>query len=411
MSGLMGDSAAAPAAAPRPKPAPSRPPTGSPPRWRAWPSLSSRAATASTPTSSSPGAGAGGPSQPLPEHGQRRRQPAGGTQCVYPVGPVRPLRRAGQRHRPLLERQEPALYQFSAAGLASGSGPSPPSRPSQRGPARPWAITAPPSITATSISAAATPCPTSPLRVTDRSLMRSPPPSAASPRRCPRPRRAPSLTRCPAPIRPGGPVIPITVANASTFINDGGVLWDNVDASGDLSQVPMTKVTGTPAAWGQYAEAGGVYTFWGGTADLPPGYPGYAPRCRLYSHLHTYVPAPTFQVAAQCLGTCTKEYTLPDDNPVAVTNDDLWTGDAGVTLDSTPLIPLPYSNPTPCLRRPWPRGAIPASPAPTGSAPWRPEPRQPVHHLYYAMPPGAPSLPAAASGRRTTASPMTAGRL
>ncbi len=61
---------------------------------------------------------------------------------------------------------------------------------------------------------------------------------------------------------------------------------------------------------------------------------------------YTYAPA-TYQVAAKCLGSCTEEYTLPDDNPVVVVNSDLWTGDAGVTLAGVPLTPIPYSQPNP----------------------------------------------------------------
>ncbi len=145
---------------------------------------------------------------------------------------------------------------------------------------------------------------------------------------------------------PGGsPIQPITVANAGVFINDGGVQWQRVDGdSGDFSWVPMTKVTGTPAASGEYSAAAGVYSFFqgGGSGDPPP-----AADAGSIVIAYTYVPAPTFQVAANCLGTCTEEYTLPDDNPVAVVNDDLWSGDAGVTLNGVPLTPLPYSQPNP----------------------------------------------------------------
>ncbi|MGA7577864.1 MAG: phage tail protein [Desulfobaccales bacterium] len=146
----------------------------------------------------------------------------------------------------------------------------------------------------------------------------------------------------------GGPIIPVTVANAAAFISDSGVIWDNVDANGNLAQVSMTKVSGTPAASGQYAEAGGVYTFYAGTPDLSPDSPGYFPPDSGNVVIsYTYVPAPAFQVVAQCLGTCTEEYTLPDDNPLQVVNDDLWTGDAGVTLAGAPLIPIPYAQPNP----------------------------------------------------------------
>ncbi len=62
---------------------------------------------------------------------------------------------------------------------------------------------------------------------------------------------------------------------------------------------------------------------------------------------YTYAPSPTYQVVADCLGTCTEEYTLPDDNPVSVVNNDLWTGDAGVTLNGVPLTSIPYSQPNP----------------------------------------------------------------
>ncbi len=59
---------------------------------------------------------------------------------------------------------------------------------------------------------------------------------------------------------------------------------------------------------------------------------------------YTYAPA-TYQVAAKCLGSCTEEYTLPTDNPVVVVNNDLWTGDAGVSLAGVPLTLIPYSQP------------------------------------------------------------------
>ncbi|MGO9176310.1 MAG: phage tail protein [Desulfobaccales bacterium] len=60
----------------------------------------------------------------------------------------------------------------------------------------------------------------------------------------------------------------------------------------------------------------------------------------------SYAP-PVYPYSASCLGTCTEEYTLPDDNPVYVVNDDLWSGDAGVTLAGVPLTPIPYSQPNP----------------------------------------------------------------
>ena len=62
---------------------------------------------------------------------------------------------------------------------------------------------------------------------------------------------------------------------------------------------------------------------------------------------YTYAPSATYQVVADCLGTCTEEYTLPDDNPIIVVNNDLWTGDAGVTLNGVPLTSIPYSQPNP----------------------------------------------------------------
>jgi hypothetical protein len=74
----------------------------------------------------------------------------------------------------------------------------------------------------------------------------------------------------------------------------------------------------------------------------------------------TYAPA-TYQVAAQCLGTCTEEYTLPDDNPITVVNDDLWAGDAGVTLAGVPLTPIPYSQPNPIYPPVVPQGCYTVS--------------------------------------------------
>jgi hypothetical protein len=56
---------------------------------------------------------------------------------------------------------------------------------------------------------------------------------------------------------------------------------------------------------------------------------------------------PTYTIMAQCLGTCTEEYTLPDDNPVLVVNNALYAGDAGVTLNDVPLTPIPYAQPNP----------------------------------------------------------------
>jgi hypothetical protein len=62
---------------------------------------------------------------------------------------------------------------------------------------------------------------------------------------------------------------------------------------------------------------------------------------------YTCAPSATYQIAAQCLGTCTEEYTLPDDNPVIVVNNALYAGDAGVTLNGVPLTPIPYAQPNP----------------------------------------------------------------
>src|SRR5208337_487027 len=61
----------------------------------------------------------------------------------------------------------------------------------------------------------------------------------------------------------------------------------------------------------------------------------------------SYSLQPTYQVVANCLGTCTEEYTLPDDNPVIVVNNALYAGDAGVTLNGVPLTPIPYAQPNP----------------------------------------------------------------
>ncbi|MGD0216322.1 MAG: phage tail protein [Desulfobaccales bacterium] len=146
----------------------------------------------------------------------------------------------------------------------------------------------------------------------------------------------------------GGPITPVSVANAVAFISDGGVIWDSVDANGDFNQVSMTKVSGTPEASGQYSQTGGIYTFYVGTPDIAPDDPGYVPPAAGNIVIsYTYVPAPAFQAVARCLGTCTEAYTLPDDNPVQVVNDDLWTGDAGVALTGVLLTPIPYSQPNP----------------------------------------------------------------
>ena len=61
----------------------------------------------------------------------------------------------------------------------------------------------------------------------------------------------------------------------------------------------------------------------------------------------SYSLQPTYQVVANCLGTCTEEYTLPDDNPVIVVNNALYAGDAGVTLNGVPLTPISYAQPNP----------------------------------------------------------------
>ncbi|MGD0826570.1 MAG: phage tail protein [Desulfobaccales bacterium] len=61
----------------------------------------------------------------------------------------------------------------------------------------------------------------------------------------------------------------------------------------------------------------------------------------------TYIPSAAFQYVPNCLGTCTEEYTLPDDNPLTVVNYDLWEGPVSVTLAGVPLTLIPYSQPNP----------------------------------------------------------------
>ena len=108
-----------------------------------------------------------------------------------------------------------------------------------------------------------------------------------------------------------------------------------------LTEAPYQDY-GSPASGTYWVVPGANYDGWVGAV----GYVFCPNDSGTVVFSYTYAPA-TYQIAAKCLGTCTEEYTLPDDYQLQVVNDDLWAGDAGVTLAGVPLTPIPYSQPNP----------------------------------------------------------------
>ena len=158
-----------------------------------------------------------------------------------------------------------------------------------------------------------------------------------------------------------------------------------------------------------------VYDGYGYVQELPPA--GYAISGA------EYVPSQAFQYTPACLGTCTEEYTLPDDNPVTVVNDDLWAGDAGVTLAGVPLTAIPLiPSPTPFIPHRRPGLLLRNHPCQLslgtcGGTYWfqppgcQRQPRRPGHHLLIVnTPPGATVSPSGSVSGSDLASPTTTAR-
>jgi hypothetical protein len=147
----------------------------------------------------------------------------------------------------------------------------------------------------------------------------------------------------------------VAVPPGDILMSDGGVSLATFDENGSPITIQLTKVSGTPGM-NQYSESGGVYNFYPGTWDSETG--GYLTDSGNYGTASislTYAP-PTYQITANCLGTCVEEYTLPDDNPVTVVNADFWAGDAGVTLAGVPLTAVPLNQPNPIYPPAVPQG-------------------------------------------------------